>query len=124
MVLLVEDDKMMADLLIDALTSSGYTVMGAASGLEAIQLLKSKHVDLVCTDVNLEGPLSGFDVARFALSRNPRLPVVFSTGSRLNVEELGGELGGEFVGSLAKPYTLSELLEAFSDLLNKARHRK
>jgi CheY-like chemotaxis protein len=118
-VLLVEDDKMLTELLSEALTSSGYAVVGARSGLDAIQLLKSSHIDLVCTDVHLDGPLTGLEVAHFAHSANPRMPVVFSTGMRLNVEEIG--LPGEFVGSLAKPYKLSELLDIFSDLLAKAR---
>ena len=82
------------------LRGAGYAVVEAASGEEAIALCKSDvTIDMVFTDINLDGPMSGWDVAEcFRLERpNPRcsmlrekpltrnavFPAAFSSASRM-----------------------------------------
>ena len=50
-ILVVDDDVPIRELLVSLLTDNGYTVVEAAHGLHALELLRSNPVDLVISDV-------------------------------------------------------------------------
>src|SRR6267378_7910971 len=80
-VLLVEDDRSVRRYLEVTLQRSGYTVLTAADGLEAMKLALSSPIDVVVTDAVMPN-LSGQELARF-LRSNPKLshlPIVMLTG--------------------------------------------
>lgn len=82
-VLLVEDDRAVRRYLEVALQRSGYRVITAADGLEAMKLALSSPIDVVITDAIMPN-LSGQELARF-LRQNPKLgniPIVLLTGQR------------------------------------------
>ncbi|UJS16130.1 MAG: response regulator [Candidatus Jettenia sp.] len=53
--LLVDDDKNTLDGLVKILTHDGYTVSGAVSGYDALNLLSRKNFDIIVTDMKLPG---------------------------------------------------------------------
>jgi CheY-like chemotaxis protein len=80
-VLLVEDDRSVRRYLEVMLQRSGYTVLTAADGLEAMKVALSSEIDVVVTDAVMPN-LSGQELARF-LRSNPKLshlPIVLLTG--------------------------------------------
>lgn len=80
-VLLVEDDRSARRFLEIALQRSGYQVITAADGLEALKLSRTSAVDAVVTDAIMPH-LSGRELARF-LRQDPKLnavPIVLLTG--------------------------------------------
>jgi CheY-like chemotaxis protein len=80
-VLLVEDDRSVRRYLEVTLQRSGYTVITAADGLEAMKIALSSPFDVVVTDAVMPN-LSGQELARF-LRGNPKLshlPIVLLTG--------------------------------------------
>ena len=80
MVLVIEDDP---DILEDALTEGGFEPAIAASGEEAVTLLKgglSKYRALV-TDLNLKGRMDGWEVAKQSREIDPAFPIVYITGA-------------------------------------------
>ena len=80
MVLVIEDDP---DILEDALTEGGFEPAIAASGEEAVTLLKgglSKYRALV-TDLNLKGRMDGWEVAKQSREIDPAFPIVYITGT-------------------------------------------
>lgn len=82
-VLLVETDRGYSSLVADNLSSRGFAVDQAASGVEALAVARSKNFDILVSDVTLgQGP-TGMEVASELHSTNPRLGVVFLT----NVKE-------------------------------------
>ena len=80
-VLLVEDDRSVRRYLEVTLQRSGYQVLTAEDGLEAMKLALTSAIDIVVTDAIMPN-LSGQQLAAF-LRKNPRLstvPIVLLTG--------------------------------------------
>lgn len=80
-VLLVEDDRSVRRYLEVTLQRSGYRVLTAEDGLEAMKVAMSSAIDVVVTDAIMPN-LSGHQLAAF-LRKNPKLssiPIVLLTG--------------------------------------------
>jgi DNA-binding response OmpR family regulator len=75
-VLLVEDDPRLSEV-ITLFLSETYEVRRAATGAEAIGILRREQVAAVLLDYRLPGQLSGLDVPR---QGSQRLPVIMMTG--------------------------------------------
>jgi DNA-binding response OmpR family regulator len=105
-VLVVEDELIIGEIAAEALVDAGYEVFTAASAEEAEILLRDVSVDVLFTDINLGGQ-DGFELAQAALSLQPLLSVVFSSGRSRICHGLCESVGVPF---LAKPYRLTELL--------------
>jgi signal transduction histidine kinase len=79
-VLLVDDDDAVRGTTAAVLSGFGYTVIEAASGKAALDLLdRHPGIDLLLTDVVMRG-MSGPDLARAVRASRPRLPIVFISG--------------------------------------------
>ena len=117
-ILVVEDDHGLQAMVEDALTDGGFESAIAASGEEAVTLLKGRVADYhaLITDINLRGKMSGWEVARQARHLIPDLPVVYMTGTA------AAEWTAEGVPKsilLEKPFAPAQLITAVSQLLNK-----
>jgi CheY-like chemotaxis protein len=89
-VLVVDDDEAVRLTTAEILTDLGYTVVQAASGNAALELLdRSRMIDVLLTDVVMTG-MSGPDLARQARRAHPYLPIIFISG----YADLGG-IGGD-----------------------------
>ncbi len=78
-VLVVEDDKSVADVLREVLSDEPFELSFAASGEEALQRIAENCPDLILTDISLPGR-SGLDVMRQARATDPEVAVVLMTG--------------------------------------------
>jgi len=80
-VLLVEDDRSARRYLEVTLQRSGYSVITASDGLEAMKVALASEVDVVVTDAIMP-QMSGWQLAKFLRSnaRVARLPIVLLTG--------------------------------------------
>jgi PAS domain S-box-containing protein len=107
-VLLVEDDREVAILSSEMLESIGFDVTHAGSAEAALGALKNgRPIDIVFSDVRMPGGMNGVDLAREIRRRDPRLPVVLTTGYAEGVRE--AQTDGFPV--LPKPYQLEALNE-------------
>ena len=87
----------------------GYRVLSAADGEAALSLLENDGaVDLLFTDVVMPG-LNGFEVARRAVARSPRLKVLFASGYATDLTPAGR--------LLKKPYRPQQLTREVAALL-------
>lgn len=78
-VFFVEDDEILAKVIEWRLNKLGYTICGsAASGVEAIALIKETEPDIVLLDIELRGHMDGIDVGEF-LSSKTKIPFIFLT---------------------------------------------
>lgn len=108
-VLVVEDNDDVRELAESVLGMAGYTVLTAASGEKALDLLREgARVDLLFTDVIMPGGMSGLQLVDEARRLRPRLPVLVTTGY---MDELPGRGQGQRLSILAKPYKHGDLLE-------------
>ena len=117
-VLLVEDDRSVRRYLEVTLQRSGYKVITASDGLEAMKLALSSQVDLVITDAIMPH-MSGQELARF-LRSNPKfshVPIVLLTGqANQEAETAAGDLVD---GYLNKPVKADDLKSCLADLLGQ-----
>jgi two-component system OmpR family response regulator len=105
--LVVDDEKVLVDLLGDALRFAGYEVHAASTGLEALRVAADVRPDLLVLDVNLPD-LDGFEVCRRLRTDGDEVPVIFLT-ARDDPSDLrtGFTRGGD--DYVTKPFSLEEL---------------
>jgi CheY-like chemotaxis protein len=118
-VLVVEDDARVQTIVEEALTEGGFEPAIAASGEEAVTLLKGikgKYRALV-TDIQLRGVMDGWEVARRAREIDPEFPIVYMTGG--NAAEWPSH-GVPNSILLTKP-SPAQLVTAVSQLLNAGK---
>lgn len=115
-VLLVEDDRSVRRYLEVTLQRSGYKVITAADGLEAMKIALSSQIDVVITDAIMPN-LSGQELARF-LRQNPKLgnvPIVLLTGQ---ANKQAATSRDESIDAfLIKPVKADELASCLTGLL-------
>ena len=78
-VLLVDDDKGMCAWLEDALASKGFTTRTCTDGDEALGVLRAADVDVVVTDLNMQG-MTGLELCERIAASRPDVPVIVLTG--------------------------------------------
>lgn len=119
-VLLVEDDRSVRRFLEVTLQRSGYEVVVAEDGLEAIKLALSSQIDVVITDAIMPN-LSGQQLARF-LRGNPKvshLPIVLLTGQEN--KDAAASPDNPIDAFLYKPVKAKELTSCLARLLKKSQ---
>ena len=116
-ILVVEDEVLIQTLVEETLTDGGFEAAIAASGEEAVTLLKGhkgKYRALV-TDLNLRGKMDGWEVAQHAREIEPEFPVVYMSGAAAADWTSKGVPNSIM---LSKPFATAQLLTAVSSLLN------
>jgi two-component system, cell cycle sensor histidine kinase and response regulator CckA len=109
-ILLVEDEVIVRDLVRSVLQATGYVVLEAANGEQALRLTNEHHgpIHLLVADVVLPG-LSGLEVAERLSSVRQGLHVLYMSGYGQDTIERYGVPVGECV-FLQKPFTPTTLL--------------
>jgi two-component system OmpR family response regulator len=106
-VLIVEDDKALADGLQRSLKQSGYAVDHAPDGELAVRACAEEHYDLVLLDITLPG-MDGFEVLRTLRKRQQSASVLLLTAHDLEADRVKGlDLGAD--DYVTKPFSLPEL---------------
>lgn len=118
-VLVAEDDAGLLEVLTTLLTESGYEVLRAASGRDAIAQLRSASVDIVLTDIVMPDA-TGVEVLRAARERDLDTPVILMTGNP-SVPTAVEALSLGALSYLVKPVAEATLLGALSTALGLAR---
>ncbi len=116
-VLVVEDEDPLQDIVEDALKDGGFDVVTAASGPEALALLKSgtAKCSALVTDINLRGAMNGWEIARLARESDPALAVIYMTAAAADEWASHGVPGSIL---LQKPFAPAQLVTAVAQLLN------
>jgi CheY-like chemotaxis protein len=117
MILVVEDDRTIQSLVEEVLSDSGFESAIAASGEEAVTLLRGygSHYRALVTDINLRGTMDGWEVARQAREINPAFPIVYMTGAAADEWASHGVPNSIL---LTKPFAPAQLVTALAQLLN------
>ncbi|MGO0122116.1 response regulator transcription factor [Desulfothermobacter acidiphilus] len=116
-VLVVEDDRNIAELVSLYLEKHGYRVLKALSGVEALETLQSQATDLVILDLMLPG-INGWEVCRQIRAKS-QLPVIMLTAKGELRDKLSGfELGAD--DYVVKPFDPQELIARVKAVLRRA----
>jgi CheY-like chemotaxis protein len=120
-ILVVDDNPAMADTLADILEVKGFTVHAAASGAEALEILRDQPMDILLTDVKMPG-MNGLELYRETRKLYPRLITIFMTA--YSADELIQQGMAEGVKTiLDKPLDMNflmSLLSAYGRILAEA----
>jgi two-component system OmpR family response regulator len=107
-ILVVEDDRGMADLLRQALEEDGHSVVLAFDGVQGLDVARHFSFDLLVLDVMLPG-LDGFAVARRLRTERNQTPILMLTARDQTSDIVTGlDLGAD--DYLTKPFSLEVLL--------------
>jgi len=79
-VLVVDDDRKVAETVKDCLVSAGHLVDVALTGGDAVMMIAADRPDVVLLDILMPG-MDGLDVLRRVRAAHPTLPVVMLTGN-------------------------------------------
>ncbi|NVM21712.1 MAG: response regulator [Desulfobacterales bacterium] len=113
-ILVIDDEKIVSDLLADALTQLGYQVKTACGGAEGLCLFETGFFDLVITDIRMPG-MDGHAVAQHIRnSDRPYTPIIGISGTPWLFET------GVFDGILCKPFPIMTLLDAMKNVMGEA----
>ena len=110
-VLLIEDEPAVMDFVRSVLERSGYTVVGAESGADALGLLANGEFHGVVSDMRTPGGVDGADVHDWITAHKPELVsrVIFITGDIVN-EETAATLRRTGAPCVEKPFRVQQLL--------------
>lgn len=116
-ILIVEDERSIADALHAGLKDAGYDAISAYYGENGFELFQQEHFDLVLLDVNL-GDVSGFELCRRIRLADISVGIIMLT----SLHELSNKTMGYDAGAddyIVKPFDFPELLLKIAALLKR-----
>jgi DNA-binding response OmpR family regulator len=121
-ILIIEDEKEMAEGLRDNFEFEGYDVVIAGDGEKGLELALAHPSDLILLDVMLPRK-SGFDVCKELRLRGLTTPVIMLTARGQEIDKvLGLELGAD--DYITKPFSVRELLSRVKAVLRRSGSEK
>ena len=118
-ILVVEDDKGIRALMEDALMDAGYEPLLACNGLEALEVLETKHVDLIILDIMMP-KMDGWQVCKEVRAADSSMPIIMITAKGETMDKVSGlELGAD--DYMVKPFEEEEMLLRVAALLRRAK---
>jgi len=116
-VVIVDDEELIRTLLRATLEREGFNAISADSGENALEVLKSQHIDAVITDIQM-GRMSGLDLLSEIKSKYEEIPVLIITGhsDRFSKRDILAAGADGFIG---KPFKNLEIIKALKDVLRK-----
>lgn len=108
-ILVVDDEKRIADSITRCLTSVGFSVSCAYDGLQAVTLFNTQKFDLVLMDISMPG-MDGYEAMARILELDPEVLVIIMTGFATVKSAVAALKQGAW-DYLKKPFELAELIK-------------
>lgn len=118
-ILLVEDEILLRDGVQESLEVHGYTVIGAADGVEALDWLEQTTVSLIITDLVMPN-MNGAEFIQQVRVKYPKLPIIVASGSTDTVRSRLGIDNINVPGasaSITKPFKSKDLVVLVEKLI-------
>ncbi len=118
-VLIVDDDEAVVTMLRKVMKSNDIEADTAKNGMDALELLGSRHYDLMLLDVNMQG-MDGFEVVQAVRSQNIQIPIIIVSGRKEDYDTLYGlDIGAD--DYLTKPFNPVTLGAKVKALIRRSR---
>jgi DNA-binding response OmpR family regulator len=114
-VLVIEDDRLIREVLRELLASAGYGVTVAENGTEGLRRFADGRFHVVVTDVRMPGP-NGWEVARRLREASADMGIIVMSASFDSEDNTRGEECCH-LATLAKPFTLEQLTATIDRLV-------
>lgn len=120
-ILVVEDDYDIGDILEKYIKNENMQVIRAMDGQQALELLKTNHIDLILLDIKLP-KLSGWDVLQI-IRQKSHLPVIMLTALDDQVNKIMGlKMGAD--DFIIKPFNPNEVIARIQAVLRRSIFQK
>ena len=118
-VLLVEDEKSIADGIIYNLKNEGLKVTHVDDGKIALDIFDEEHFDLIILDIMLP-EVSGLEICK-AIRKSSNVPVIMLTAKDDENDKISGlEMGAD--DYITKPFSVKELISRVKAVLRRAKN--
>ena len=119
-IMIVEDNELNMKLFHDVIDSRGYSIIQTSSGLEALDLAKQHHPDLILMDIQLP-EVSGLVVAQWLKENDSTadIPVIAITAFAMKGDE-ERILNSGCEGYISKPISISHFLATIEEFIGPA----
>jgi len=113
-VLIVEDEMILRMRAVDMVEDAGYTPLEALDAAEAVAILESRSdVALMCTDIQMPGPVDGVGLAHAVHERWPTIRIIVVSG-QLMLQNLDLPPLSRFLG---KPLDAADVIAEIRDMI-------
>jgi len=116
-ILVVDDEKMITDIIQSVLENLGYTVTARTSSIEALEAFRNNpdRYDLVITDMTMPN-MTGKDLAKELLTIQPNIPIILCTGFSEQIDETRAKEIG-IKAFVMKPVVMHDIANIIRDVL-------
>ena len=120
--LVIEDEPSVMSFVRRALERGGYSVVGATSGTQALELLTAQHFQGIISDMRTPGNVDGGGVYHWIREHRPELAnrIVFITGDIVN-EDTVAVLKETGAPCVEKPFRVQDLISTVENTIGKPR---
>jgi two-component system, response regulator, stage 0 sporulation protein F len=113
-ILVVDDEKEVTRSLEGFFSALGYKILGAFNGEEALEIIKTRRLDLILLDIRMPG-IDGRDVLKRVKKDNPTIKTIVFTAYGKQYKDEVEKLGVD--SFFTKPLNLSKLIETIQTLI-------
>ncbi len=116
-VLVIEDERSIAHVMLRTLADAGWEVAWASEGVSGLEAALKDDIDLVVLDVMLPGK-TGWEIVRELRAKRPAIPILMQTA----LDDVDDKVKGLRLGAddyLVKPFELSELVARVEALIRR-----
>ncbi len=114
-ILIIDDERLLNEMLQECLKSAGYEADGAYDGVEGIGMLRYKKYHLILLDVRMPRK-DGLEVLEFMKNEYPDIPVIIITGLA-SLKEIKDTVNMGAYACLKKPFVLEKVLATVNKAL-------
>jgi two-component system response regulator HydG len=118
-IVIIDDERAHADVIAEALATSGGETIAIYDAKDAIELLSTRHIDIVITDLNLHNDkINGVDILKAAKQHNPDSDVFLIT-AYATIETCKEAIKSGASDYLVKPIDIDQLRAMIEKSLKK-----
>lgn len=114
-ILVVDDELLIRDLLYDFFQQQGWNIAVAESGERALEILRSRKIDLLLTDIKMP-QMDGLSLTTQVRAMYPQLPIVLMTGYP-SVETAIEGIRAKVEDYIVKPFNINKLFKTLKSQL-------
>jgi len=118
-VLIIEDETVLLSSLSMILAASGFNVLKASSGEEAIEIVKNtkENIDLIISDIILPG-IDGKEAVDRIIKEKPKIPAIFMSGYSDNILAKHNVIKNN-LNFITKPFKIDDLVYKIMEVLKR-----